>query len=60
MLVSVGRPSSGACGSKKMVLLAFLLSICHLQNNEEKHGEINDDVARSFAQRSRFNFNRGT
>ncbi len=34
MLVSVGRPSAGACGSKKLVLLAFLLSICHLQNYE--------------------------
>ncbi len=29
-LVSVGRPSAGACGSKKLVLLAFLLSICHI------------------------------
>jgi hypothetical protein len=40
MLVLVGRPSAEACGSKKMVLLAFLLSICHLQNYEEKHGEM--------------------
>jgi hypothetical protein len=40
MLVSVGRPSAGARGSKKLVLLAFLLSICHLQDYEEKHGEM--------------------
>ncbi len=40
MLVLVGRPSAGARGSKKMVLLAFLLSIRHLQNYEEKHGEM--------------------
>ncbi len=33
-LVSVGRPSAGACGSKKSVLLAFLLSIHLLQNYE--------------------------
>ncbi len=39
-LVLVGRPSAGARGSKKLVLLAFLLSICHLQNYEEKHGEM--------------------
>ncbi len=39
-LVLVGRPSSGARGSKKSVLLAFLLSICHLQNYEEIHGEV--------------------
>jgi hypothetical protein len=36
----VGRPSTGARGSKKLVLLAFLLSICHSQNYEEKHGEM--------------------
>jgi hypothetical protein len=40
MLVLVGRPKAGACGSKKLVLLAFLLSICHLQNYEEKHEEM--------------------
>ncbi len=34
MLVSVGRPSAGARGSKKLVLLAFLLSIRLLQNYE--------------------------
>jgi hypothetical protein len=34
MLVLVGRPSAGACGSKKWVLLAFLLSICLLRNYE--------------------------
>ncbi len=39
-LVLVGRPSAGAPGSKKLVLLAFLLSICHLQNYEGKHGEM--------------------
>ncbi len=39
-LVSAGRPSAGARGSKKLVLLAFLLSIHHLQNYEEKHGEM--------------------
>jgi hypothetical protein len=33
-LVSVGRPSAGAHGSKTSVLLAFLLSICLLQNYE--------------------------
>ena len=33
-LVSVGRPSAGAHVSKKMVLLAFLLSIRLLQNYE--------------------------
>ncbi len=40
MLVLVGQPSAGACVSKKLVLLAFLLSICHSQNYEEKHGEM--------------------
>jgi hypothetical protein len=40
MLVLVGRPSAGAGGSKKLVLLDFLLSIHHLQNYEEKHGEM--------------------
>jgi hypothetical protein len=30
----VGQPSAGARGSKKMVLLAFLLSILLLQNYE--------------------------
>jgi hypothetical protein len=40
MLVSVGRPSAGARGSKQSVLLAFLLSIHHLRNYEEKHGEM--------------------
>ncbi len=40
MLVLVGQPSAGVCGSKKMVLLAFLLSIRHLQNYEEKHEEM--------------------
>jgi hypothetical protein len=39
-LVLVGQPSAGARGSKKLVLLAFLLSIRHLQNYEEKHGEM--------------------
>jgi hypothetical protein len=39
MLVPVGRPSTGACGSKKSVLLAFLFSICHLQNYEENLGK---------------------
>jgi hypothetical protein len=39
-LVLVGRPSAGARGSKKSVLLAFLLSIHHSQNYEEKHGEM--------------------
>ncbi len=39
-LVSIGRPSAGAHGSKKLVLLAFLLSICHSQKYEEKHGEM--------------------
>jgi hypothetical protein len=39
MLVLVGRPSAGARGSKKSVLLAFLFSIHHLQNYEENHGE---------------------
>ncbi len=34
MLVLVGRPSTGAQGSKKLVLLAFLLSIHLLQNYE--------------------------
>ena len=38
--VPVGRPSDGARGSKKSVLLAYLLSICHLQNYEGKHGEM--------------------
>jgi hypothetical protein len=33
-LVLVGRPSAGARGSKKMVLLAFLLSISLLRNYE--------------------------
>jgi hypothetical protein len=36
----VGRPSAGALGSKTSVLLAFVLSICHLQNYKEKHGEM--------------------
>ncbi len=40
MLVLVGWPSAGARGSKKSVLLAFLFSICHLQNFEENHGEM--------------------
>ena len=40
MLVSAGRPSAGARGSKKSVLLAFLFSIRHLQNYEENHGEM--------------------
>jgi hypothetical protein len=40
MLVLAGRPSAGACGSKKLVLLAFLLSIHHLQNYEKTHGEM--------------------
>jgi hypothetical protein len=40
MLVLVGRPLAGARGSKKSGLLAFLFSICHLQNDEEKHGEM--------------------
>jgi hypothetical protein len=35
MLVLVGRPSAGAHGSKKLVLLAFLLSIHHLRNYEQ-------------------------
>jgi hypothetical protein len=39
MLALVGWPSAGARGSKKMVLLAFLLSICHSQNYEGKHQE---------------------
>ncbi len=34
-LVSVGRLSTGARGSKKLVLLAFLFFICHLQNYEK-------------------------
>ncbi len=34
MLVLVGRPSAGARGSKKVVLLAFLLSIYLLRNYE--------------------------
>jgi hypothetical protein len=38
-LVLVRRPSAGARGSKKSVLLV-LFSICHLQNDEEKHGEM--------------------
>jgi hypothetical protein len=33
-LVLVGQPSAGACGSKKMVLLALLHSIHLLQNYE--------------------------
>jgi hypothetical protein len=40
MLMLVGRPSAGARGSKKLVLLAFLLSIRHLRNYEEKRGEM--------------------
>jgi hypothetical protein len=40
MLVSVGRLSAGARGSKKSVLIAFFFSIRHLQNYEEKHGEM--------------------
>jgi hypothetical protein len=40
MLVLVRRPAAGARGSKKSVLLAFLFSICHLQNYEENHGEM--------------------
>ncbi len=39
-LVLVGWPSAGARGSKKLVLLAFLLTICHSQNYEEKYGEM--------------------
>jgi hypothetical protein len=39
-LVLVGRPSAGARGSKKMVLLAYLFSIRHSRNYEEKHGEM--------------------
>jgi hypothetical protein len=35
MLVLVGRLSAGALGSKKSVLLAFLISIHHLQNYEQ-------------------------
>ena len=34
------RFSAGARGSKKSVLLAFLYTIRHLQNYEEKHGEM--------------------
>jgi hypothetical protein len=34
MLVLVGRPSAGAHGSKKLILLAFLLSIHLLQKYE--------------------------
>jgi hypothetical protein len=40
MLVLVRRPAAGAGGSKKLVLLAFLLSIHHLQNYEKKHGKM--------------------
>jgi hypothetical protein len=40
MLVSVGWLSAGARGSKKSVLLAFLFTIHHLQNYDEKHGEM--------------------
>jgi hypothetical protein len=39
-LVSVGRPSTGAHGSKESVLLAFLFPIRHSQNYEENHGEM--------------------
>jgi hypothetical protein len=39
-LMSVRRPSAGARSSKKLVLLAFLLSIRHLRNYEGKHGEM--------------------
>ncbi len=65
MLVLVGRPSALARGSKKSVLLAFLLSICLLRNYEhsiilEWATQGNDDVTRSLAQRSRFHFNRST
>ena len=35
MLVLVGWLPAGAGGSKKSVLLAFLFSICHLQNYEQ-------------------------
>ncbi len=64
-LVSVRRPSAGARGSKKSVLLAFLFSICHLQNYDktiilERATQGNNDVTRSLAQRSCFCFNRGT
>jgi hypothetical protein len=34
-LVLVGWLLALACGSKKLVLLAFLFSICHLQNYEQ-------------------------
>jgi hypothetical protein len=65
MLVLVGRLSAGAYGSKKLVLLAFLFSICHLQNYEqtiilEWATQGNDDVMRSLAQKSCFCSNRGT
>jgi hypothetical protein len=40
MLVLVGQPLVGACGSKESVLLAFLFSIRHLQNYEGNHGEM--------------------
>jgi hypothetical protein len=40
LLVLVKRPSAGAPGSKKSVLLAFLFSIRHLQNYEKNHGEM--------------------
>jgi hypothetical protein len=40
MLVLVGRPSAGARGSNKLVLLAFLLSIRRLRNYEGKNGEM--------------------
>ncbi len=61
MLVLVGRPSAGARGSKKSVLLAFLLSIRLLQNYEhsiilEWATQGNDDVTRSLDKRSRFRF----
>ncbi len=57
----VGGPSAWACGSEKLVLQAFLLSIRLLRNSE--HSNIlegatqgNDDVMRSLAQRSYFCF----
>ncbi len=61
-LVLVGRLSAGARGSKKSVLLAFLLSIRHSQNYNilEWGTQRNNNISRFFSQRSRFNFNRGT
>ncbi len=65
MLALVGQPSTGARGSKNLVLLAFLLSIRLLRNYEhsiilEWATQGNDDVTRSLAQRSCFCSNRGT